>query len=121
LSTLAAQFLHACSDRREIIGCAGSGAFAAQFLHACPDHYKIVSDAGSAHVSSVYLVGVGSVDRAIDNLLGLWRRQRPSRAPDCRQRIYLDRDGRDKHAVDRGPQTVAAANAIRPLPVPCTA
>ncbi len=60
--------LHACSDRREIIGGAGSGVFATQFLHACPDYRKIVSDAGWAHVSSVSLVGVGSVAAA--NIIG---------------------------------------------------
>jgi hypothetical protein len=47
----------------------GSGAFAAQLLDACPDHYKIVGNAGSAHISSVSLVGVGCVDRAVDDLL----------------------------------------------------
>jgi hypothetical protein len=53
LGALAAQFLHACSDRREVVGGARSDALAAQLLHACPDRRKIVSGARSGHVSSV--------------------------------------------------------------------
>jgi hypothetical protein len=51
LSTLAAQFLHACSDRREIVSGAGSGHLA-QFLHACSDCRKIVGGAGSGRDGS---------------------------------------------------------------------
>jgi len=54
LGALSAQFLHARSDYRKVVGGAGSGALAAQLLHARSDHRKIVSGAGSGHVSSVY-------------------------------------------------------------------
>ena len=55
LSTLAAQFLHACSDHREIIGGTGPGHLA-QFLHARSDCREIIGGAGSGrHVSSVCL------------------------------------------------------------------
>jgi hypothetical protein len=47
--TLAAQFLHASSDHRKIIGGAGS-AHLAQFLHSPSDRREIVSRAGSDHV-----------------------------------------------------------------------
>jgi hypothetical protein len=50
LGALAAQFLHARSDHRKIVGGAGSGALAAQLLHTCSDDCKIVSCAGSGHV-----------------------------------------------------------------------
>lgn len=46
LITLAAQFLHACSDRREIIGGAGPGHLA-QFLHSSSDHREIIGSVGS--------------------------------------------------------------------------
>jgi hypothetical protein len=52
---LAAQLLHARSDRREVVSGTGSGALAAQLLHASADHRKIVSGAGAGHVSSIFL------------------------------------------------------------------
>src|SRR6266568_1687626 len=53
LITLAPMFLHACSDRREIIGGAGlahawSVPLAAQFLRTCSDCREIIGSAGSA-------------------------------------------------------------------------
>jgi hypothetical protein len=54
-SALAAQLLHAYSDRSKIVCGAGLPVLAAQLLEACPDRRKIVSYAGSGHISSVFL------------------------------------------------------------------
>jgi hypothetical protein len=55
LGALAAQFLYACPDRREVVSGAWSDALAAQLLHSGPDDRKIVSGARSGHASSVFL------------------------------------------------------------------
>ena len=52
LSTLAAQFLHACSDHRKIVSGAWPGHLA-QFLHSSSDGREIVGGAGLRHVSPV--------------------------------------------------------------------
>jgi hypothetical protein len=54
LGALAAQFVHACPDRSEIVGGPGPDALAAQFFHASPDHGKVVSGARSDHISSLF-------------------------------------------------------------------
>src|SRR5438270_106414 len=60
LSTLAAQFLHACSDHREIIGGTGPD-YLAQFLNARSDRRELVGGAGSGRhtFSSVLVVLTG--------------------------------------------------------------
>jgi hypothetical protein len=51
LSALAAQLLHAGSDRRKIVSGAGA-SHGAQLLHTCPDRHEIVGSSGAGHVSS---------------------------------------------------------------------
>ena len=82
LGALAAQFLHACSDHRKIVGGAGSGALAAQLLHTRSDHCKIVGGAGSGHVSSLYHCEVRR--RAVDYTIRLVSFRRCRREVDDR-------------------------------------